>query len=70
MWLSQEKWIQEVWYPKLDKLYSLIRFLMHPFSYNKNEDFRCMMCRKPVLRRYLYCSKTCNQEADNVCNSI
>lgn len=29
-----------------------------------NEDFNCMECGKPVLRRYLFCSVKCEESAE------
>lgn len=33
---------------------------------NPNEDYECVMCREPVLRRYLTCSKKCAEKLDKI----
>ena len=40
------------------KFYDFIRWLFWS-DYDKNEDFICGYCGKPVFRRYIYCSKWC-----------
>lgn len=40
--------------------YDLIRPLFVR-GWNKNEDFNCGLCDRPVLRRYLYCSSECSE---------
>lgn len=43
----------------LDWFYSKIRFLFVN-NVDPNEDFYCMFCDKPVLKRYLFCSVQCS----------
>lgn len=31
---------------------------------DSNEDFTCCLCGKPVLRRFLFCSKKCSGESE------
>ena len=42
-------------------LYKLIRPLFVK-NINPNEDFICMTCCAPVLRRYLFCSVKCGKK--------
>lgn len=49
----------------LSKFYTLIR----PYfvkDIDKNEDFTCGWCEKPVLRRWLYCSPKCEEESEQI----
>lgn len=34
---------------------------------DRNEDFNCCKCNKPVLRRFLFCSIECSEEFDRDC---
>jgi len=51
------------WFKK--KLYSLIRPLFVR-NIDPNEDFVCMNCSMPVLRRILYCSFSCQLDLETV----
>lgn len=46
------------WWRFLGKFYTLIRPLFID-DVDRNEDFDCGLCGKPVLRRYLFCSEEC-----------
>ena len=48
----------KLYYRLLHWWYWKIRWIFVP-DYNINEDYNCMYCGKPVLRRYLYCSQKC-----------
>ena len=43
--------------------------LIRPFfvkDIDPNEDYNCMTCNEPVLRRYLHCSVKCSEEFDKI----
>ena len=40
------------------RVYSVVRRLF-VHNVNPNEDFTCVTCCKPLLRRVLYCSSAC-----------
>ncbi len=40
--------------------FNLIRPLLVP-DCDSNEDYLCMWCSEPVLRRWLYCSDRCGE---------
>lgn len=45
------------------KLLVFIFYYIRPLfvdNLDRNEDFYCMECCKPVLRRYLFCSEKCS----------
>lgn len=44
--------------------YSIIRPLFVK-EVDSNEDYECGYCRKPVLKRYLFCSEECSAK-DNI----
>ena len=47
----------------LNVIYSIIRPLFVK-NWDRNEDFYCCTCYKPLLRRYLYCSDECADKGD------
>ena len=49
----------------LDLFYSLIRPLFVR-DVDSNEDYLCIMCGKPVLRRFLTCSIKCSNDFDTL----
>lgn len=49
--------------PLLKRFYDLIRPLFVR-NWDRNEDFVCGHCGRPVLRRYLYCSSECSERGD------
>ena len=53
-----------MWYKFLNWFYDLIRPFVVLGKIDPNEDFKCMECGKPVLRRVLYCSQVCNIQQD------
>ena len=59
---KMSKWSWRV----LNYLYTWIRFVRHwPYDFNINEDYHCVVCGKPVLKRLLTCSdRKCWVEAD------
>lgn len=51
--------------PWLARFYDLIRPLFVR-DWDRNEDFVCGHCGRPVLRRYLFCSIECADRFDEV----
>ncbi len=48
-----------------EKFYKLIRPLFVK-DVDLNEDYNCMQCDKPVLRRFLFCSEKCSAKFDAI----
>jgi hypothetical protein len=51
--------MKKLYYYLQNKLYYLVRPLFVD-TVDPNEDYICMYCQKPVLKRYLYCSLECD----------
>lgn len=52
--------MKKIYYVFLDILYKMIRPLFVK-NIDPNEDFYCVYCNKPVLERYIFCSKECSE---------
>lgn len=56
--------MKRLYWRALDRAYALVRPLFVR-DVDPNEDYRCCVCGKPVLRRYLTCSKRCGELFDD-----
>jgi len=50
--------MKRLWWSFLNALYTGIRYFCMK-DFDPNEDFFCCGCFKPVLNRYIFCSKEC-----------
>lgn len=62
----QASWARRVLVRPIKRaLFDAIRPLVVP-DCDSNEDYVCVMCGEPVLRRFLTCSERCGKELESL----
>jgi len=61
--LPTKGWYWPVTWLVLSFVHDMVRWMVVR-DIDPNEDFNCVYCSKPVLRRWLYCSDACGRADD------